>query len=326
MTTQAMVSSQPLPRSTTGSLETQQLSSLQPLLRQLQACSAAEHSSSLPSPPASSYTQSPQPSERHHSPGPDDLSQSILFHISTPDALLSQFQLPSSPSLEGESQPATCCKCHSSGARCTSCKCCREERPCVNCYPGRRGKCTNITSSIPSVSSPHSEDSLQSYSSPPVATPESMFPCASRPCTSHLGSQEGCTPNQISHTAKKKCVVPDCGVLIAPSMWHSHMSLHACGLFPGAVPITWLKDQDLFICSLCHQLVSNTRSRSHPKRCRGRVNIPVTHPEAPHKVHLPEFPIRVYHPLKRFASYIVPRCALFLPGLGQPLHVFFQLP
>ena len=137
---------------------------------------AAEHSSSLPSPPppASSYTQSPQPSERHHSPGPDDLSQSSSTSVLP--TLLSQFQLPSSPSLEGESQPATCCKCHSSGARCTSCKCCREERPCVNCYPGRRGKCTNITSSIPPVSSPHSEDSLQSYSSPPVATPESMFP------------------------------------------------------------------------------------------------------------------------------------------------------
>ena len=35
-----------------------------------------------------------------------------------------------------------------------------------------------------------------------------------------------------------------------------------------------------YLLSLCHQLVSNTRSRSHPKRCRGRVNIPVTHPEA----------------------------------------------
>ena len=144
--TQAMISSQPLPRPTAHSLETQQLSSLQPLLRQLQASSAAEHSSSLLSPPASSYTQSPQPSERHHSPGPDDLSQSSSTSVLP--TLLSQFQLPSSPSLEGESQPATCCKCHSSGARCTSCKCCREERPCVNCYPGRRGKCTNITSSI----------------------------------------------------------------------------------------------------------------------------------------------------------------------------------
>ncbi|KAL5515640.1 hypothetical protein EMCRGX_G000835 [Ephydatia muelleri] len=48
----AMISSQPLPRPTAHSLETQQLSSLQPLLRQLQASSAAEHSSSLPSPPS----------------------------------------------------------------------------------------------------------------------------------------------------------------------------------------------------------------------------------------------------------------------------------
>ena len=99
MATQAMISSQPLPRPTAHSLETQQLSSLQPLLRQLQASSAAEHSSSLPSPPASSYTQSPQPSERHHSPGPDDLSQSSSTSVLP--TLLSQFQLPSSPSLEG---------------------------------------------------------------------------------------------------------------------------------------------------------------------------------------------------------------------------------
>ena len=61
-----------------------------------------------------------------------------------------QFQLPSSPSLEWESQSATCCKCHSSGARCMSCKCSREERPCVNCYPGRRGKCANIAQMLSS--------------------------------------------------------------------------------------------------------------------------------------------------------------------------------
>ena len=247
----------------------------------------ASDSSSLLSSPASSYTNSPtiQSSSIVRPSSPQFISTSSrpldeLFQPSSTSALLtplSQLQPPSSPSLELESQSATCCKCHSSGARCTSCKCSREGRPCVNCYPGKRGKCTNIASPIPPASSPQSEASLQSHSLPSVATPETMIPCALRGNTSYLGAQESGAPIRISHPARKKCVVPDCPVLVAPSMWHSHMSLHASGLFPGAVPITWLQDQDLFICSLCHQLVSNTRSRSHSTRCRGRVNIPVAH-------------------------------------------------
>ena len=153
----AMVSSQPLPRSTARFLETQQLSSLQPFLRQLQASSASEHSSSLPSRPPP-----PPPPPQHHPTLEVRSRQNVItapapmifpnpLHISTLDA----FVPVRTTSLEGESQPATCCKCHSSGARCTSCKCCREERPYVNCYAGRRGKCTNIASSIPPVSSPH---------------------------------------------------------------------------------------------------------------------------------------------------------------------------
>ena len=190
---------------------------------------------------------------------------------------------------------------------------------------GKGGKCTNIASPIPPASSPQSEASLQSHSLPSVATPETMIPCASRGNTSYLGAQKSGAPIRISHPAKKKCVVPDCPVLVAPSMWHSHMSLHASGLhvFPGAVPITWLQDQGLFICSLCHQLVSNTRSRSHPKRCRGKVNIPVAHSPQVSSEAFPEFPFRAYHPSKRFASYIV---LLYLPGLGQPSLVFYQPP
>mgnify|MGYP003460779833 FL=1 len=64
---------------------------------------------------------------------------------------------------------------------------------------------------------------------------------------------------------------------------------------------------DIFICSLCHQLVSNTRSRSHPKRCRGRVNIPVTHPAttpqvSPPGVSLPSFEevCELHRPTLRF--------------------------
>ena len=55
-----------------------------------------------------------------------------------------QFQQSLAPSSQCGSQSPTCCKCYTSGARCTSCKCCREGHPCVNCYPGRSGKCANV--------------------------------------------------------------------------------------------------------------------------------------------------------------------------------------
>ena len=57
-------------------------------------------------------------------------------------------------------------------------------------------------------------------------------------------------------------------------MWHSHMSLHARGRFPGDVPSSWMTDQNLSICTSCHQLVSNSRTVSHHRRCRFRANTP----------------------------------------------------
>eukprot|EP00731_Ephydatia_muelleri_P027925 Em0019g798a len=46
-------------------------------------------------------------------------------------------------------------------------------------------------------------------------------------------------------------------------------TLHAQGVFPGNVPITWLEENDLFICRYCFQLVSNSRLSTHSKKCVG---------------------------------------------------------
>ena len=63
--------------------------------------------------------------------------------------------------------------------------------------------------------------------------------------------------------------VEGCPELIAPSMWKSHMTLHAQDVFHGEVPSTWLDEQDLYVCRICLQLVSNRRQSSHSKKCNG---------------------------------------------------------
>ena len=147
-----MVLSNPLPGATTRPPDTQQLPPSQPIIQQLQASTetmalalSSEHPSSLPSPSALSCSQ--DTGMQQSSSGCIDPSLTLPWatnqQLSSRPCSFSQSQSPSPPSLERESQSATCCKCHSSGARCTACKCCREERPCVNCYPGRRGNCAN---------------------------------------------------------------------------------------------------------------------------------------------------------------------------------------
>ena len=46
---------------------------------------------------------------------------------------------------------------------------------------------------------------------------------------------------------RSPCTVQGCQALIAPSMWHSHMQLHAHGIISGEVPTSWLNKQGLFI-------------------------------------------------------------------------------
>ena len=66
---------------------------------------------------------------------------------------------------------------------------------------------------------------------------------------------------------RKQCIVVGCPELIAPSMWKAHMTLHAQGVLPGIVLITWLEENDLHICRGCVQLVSNSRLSAHSKKC-----------------------------------------------------------
>ena len=109
-------------------------------------------------------TQSPQPSSGIYPPSPFP----CLTIQQSSSRSYSSSQHSRRFSVEVESHSVTCCKCHTSGTRCTSCKCCREEHPCVNCYPGRRGKCANIfplNAVILPASPPQPEASLQPHSS-----------------------------------------------------------------------------------------------------------------------------------------------------------------
>ena len=42
-----------------------------------------------------------------------------------------------------------CCKCNGHRARCRGCSCAKSNKGCVDCYPGRRGKCCNTSNRSP---------------------------------------------------------------------------------------------------------------------------------------------------------------------------------
>ena len=74
---------------------------------------------------------------------------------------------------------------------------------------------------------------------------------------------------------RKQCIVAGCHELIAPTMWRSHMGLHARGLFLGEVPEEWLQEQGLYICE-CRALVAKSRFASHSRRCLAGLAAPQT--------------------------------------------------
>ena len=45
------------------------------------------------------------------------------------------------------------------------------------------------------------------------------------------------------------------------------MTLHAQGLFPGEVPVSWLKEHNLYVCSDCQSLVAESHRSSHQQKC-----------------------------------------------------------
>ena len=170
-------SSQPLPQHTSSFPDSQQLPLSQP----------------LPQLPPSSTPSSPSPgslvahpfdsqNQLHVSaliPEPKSPGQGPSFPSGSHFTLNEfQFQQSLAPSSQCGSQSSTCCKCYTSGARCTSCKCCREGHPCVNCYPGRSGKCANLQPSMPWTPSPQSPQSLTEEQDYKVTRPLSLnTPC-----------------------------------------------------------------------------------------------------------------------------------------------------
>ena len=242
--------------------------------------------------------------------------------------------------LTGSTSTSTCCDCNGPNARCISCKCCKEKRACVNCSPGGGRECINIMNVVSSLSSdseatgpgnvrvlPSLESvkasasncsmSLSSHGqalmpSPPEAcyqaqpiAPSSQPP--NRPNSSLPTTVQPPTVN--AQRPKKKCMVSDCPVLVAPSMWHQHMSLHASGYYSGGVPNSWLIDQHLFVCSSCHQLVSISRTASHSRCCREQAKSPATltalsssSPTEPCNQGLPSFEevCQLHRPVLRF--------------------------
>ena len=108
----------------------------------------------------------------------------------------------------------------------------------------------------------HSQPILITQLQPTPTPGDSSQPTApNQPGSSTMGaSRQRC---------KQHCVVEGCPELIAPSMWKSHMTLHAQRVFPREIPSTWLDEQDRYICHICLQLVSNRRQSSHSKKCHG---------------------------------------------------------
>ena len=52
-------------------------------------------------------------------------------------------------------------------------------------------------------------------------------------------------------------------------MWRAHLSLHTRGVFPGAIPPSWLEERGMFFCGSCCQIVSESHASSHQSWCSG---------------------------------------------------------
>ena len=101
--------------------------------------------------------------------------------------------------------------------------------------------------------------SSQSSPSPSLRTSEAVRPSAT--CTLDAATHSG-------HTNKKPCAVHGCPELVAPTMWKHHMTLHAQGLFPGEVPVSGLKEHNLYLCSV----VAESHRSSYQRKCNHTVH------------------------------------------------------
>ena len=141
-----------------------------------------------------------------------------------------------------------CCRCNGVNARCKFCA-------CATSLPLGPAVGLSSSASITAGISPSFQlfpQVQQTLEHVEVTIPGSIPSC--RPCNTARASN------------RKQYIVSGCQELLAPTMWQNHMTLHARGLFLGAVPNFWLEEQDLHCCASCHQLVANSRSSSHSQR------------------------------------------------------------
>ncbi|KAL5516253.1 hypothetical protein EMCRGX_G001539 [Ephydatia muelleri] len=109
--------------------------------------------------------------------------------------------------------------------------------------------------------------SRQAFSDLPrqCASPEPVVQSRPSNASSPLS---GCLPEpHLVSTHRKQCIVDGCQEFIAPTMWRSHMNLHAKGVFSGEVPTWWLQEQNLTVCTNCFCLVAVSRFTSHLDKC-----------------------------------------------------------
>ena len=134
------------------------------------------------------------------------------------------------------------------------------------------------------------------------------------------GSIPSSRPREAVRTqTRKQCIVVGCQELLVPTMWRSHMTLHAKGIFSGAIPNFWLEEQDVYCCASFHQLVANSRSSSHSQRCKGRA-LPTSNPvDTPSLVSCSQSEIQTFPLLRRCVS--LPSQPYGLSQRNQDLHL-----
>ena len=162
--------------------------------------------------------------------------------------------------------------------------------------PRFRRRCSSISHQAPSTTS-HQAPSSTSHQAPsttshqaPSSTSHQAPSSTSHQAPSSTSHQAPSStshqaPSSTSHQAsssglstfRKQCIVEGCPVCIAPSMWHNHMTLHANGALPGNVLSECrLRDQYMFVCPSCSQLVANSRHASYLRQCSHRCMAPVS--------------------------------------------------
>ena len=86
-----------------------------------------------------------------------------------------------------------------------------------------------------------------------------------------LNSQQRCSHPLLRPNNRRKSALSRTALNFLPLPCTCPYMLLWC----RGVPNSWLKDQHLFVCSSCHQLVSIYRIASHSQCCREQAKFPV---------------------------------------------------